>query len=63
MAKVNKNDNFVTKGQLYLDSESDMERLVTLLTRNNYTVKVKQVAAIDAFCTEFEISFNRKEYG
>ena len=49
------------KGTLYIDSEVDAERLITLLAKNDYTVQIKKVFGFDAFCTEFEIKYKRKD--
>ena len=49
------------KGAIIVDSYTDMERLVTLLTDNRYTVQVKQTEGIDVFCKEYEIKYKRRD--
>ena len=51
----------MTKGTIYIDGEVDAERLITLLANNDYTVQVKKVFGFDAFCTEYEIKYKRKD--
>ena len=49
------------KGKLYIGNNTDMERLVTLLTKNGYTVRVTETVDLDAFCREYEVIYERRE--
>ena len=48
-------------GRLLIDGYVSMNRLVTLLTENDYTVQVKQIEGFDAFDRQFEIKYKRAE--
>lgn len=49
------------KGTIYIDGSLDMERLVTLLTSNDYTVQVKQEEGVDLFGIQYRIDYKRKD--
>ena len=49
------------KETLYIDGNMDMERLVSLLTDNDYTVQVKRVEGFDCFTMQYQIDYKRKE--
>lgn len=49
------------KGTLYLYNSIDMERIVTLLAKNGYTLQVKEEEGLDAFCMEYRVDFKRKD--
>ena len=51
----------MTRGVLYIDSNMDMERLVTLLANNGYKVQVRQDEGIDAFSMRYRVDYKRKE--
>ena len=49
------------KGTIFVEGEYDMREIVSLLTRNDYTVQVKWVDGIDAFHMEYRIVYRREE--
>lgn len=49
------------KGSIYVTSECDMGKLIAILCNNDYEVKVKQTASLDAFFEEYKIDFERTE--
>ena len=51
----------MTRGALYIDSNMDMERLVTLLANNGYKVQVRQDEGIDAFSMRYRIDYKRAD--
>lgn len=51
----------MVKGSVVIDGNMDMERLVTLLANNGYTVQVKQEEGVDLFGVEYRVSYKRKD--
>lgn len=49
------------KGTIYIDGNMDMERLVTLLANNGYTVQVKQEEGVDLFGIQYRVIYRRKD--
>ena len=49
------------KGTLFIDGAIDMERIVTILADNGYTVRVRQEEGFDAFSREYRIDYKRKD--
>jgi len=49
------------KGTLFIDGAIDMERMITLLADNGYTVRVKLEEGFDAFLREYRIDYKRKD--
>lgn len=49
------------KGTIFIDGSMEMERLVSLLTDNNYEVRVKRVEGFDCFTMQYQIDYKRKE--
>ena len=48
------------KGTLFIDGAIDMERMITLLADNGYTVRVKQEEGFDAFTRQYRIDYKCK---
>ena len=49
------------KGRLIIDGAPDMEKIVSVLTQNNYEVRGKMVQAVDACCMEYQIDYKRRD--
>lgn len=49
------------KGTLIIDGNMDMERLVSLLANNGYTVQIKQEEGADLFGMQYQVKYKRKD--